>query len=188
MMTRNANIMRREAERTANMRATVRLGIVSAYDPANYAAKVRLQPEDTETGWMPIGSGMGGSGCGDFYGPVPGDIVYVHFQESGKGAPFIGGFHFGDDRRPLPVPSGERWIAHKSGSFLKFLNDGTIAIKASAVNLEGDLNVTGDILATGDITDLDGVSGTVAHIRAVYNTHTHNDPQGGTVAAPNQPL
>ncbi len=184
------NLMRREAERAMSQTASVRIGIVSAYDPSNYAAKVRIQPDDVETGWMPIGSNMGGNGFGDFYGPMPGDVVYVHFQEGGKLAPFIGGFHFGDRFRPLSVPSGERWIVHRSGSFLKFHGDGTIEMNADTFNLTGDVNVTGNIVASGDISDLSNGSGTMAHIRTVYDSHVHGGVQtgGGNTATPTPTL
>ena len=124
------NIMRREAMRAQSQTATVRLATVTSYDPDNYAAKVLIQPEGYETGFLPIGSTWSGNGWGDFYGPTAGDVVEVQFQEGGKQAGFIALRHFGDQFRPLPVPSGERWTVHKSGSLLKFHNDGSVEISA----------------------------------------------------------
>ena len=44
-------------------------------------------------------------------------------------------------------------------------------------------NGSGDITTPGNVTD--GVR-SMAGDRAIYNGHTHNDPQGGTIPAPNQ--
>jgi phage baseplate assembly protein gpV len=182
------NINRREAERAMSRLAMVRIGIVSAYDPSNYAAKVLIQPEGTETGWMPVHSPWVGNGWGLFCPPTPGDVVEVHYQEGGKGAPFISLREYGDQSRPLGVPSGEFWVVHKSGSFLKFHNDGTVemnsqadmSITAPTVNLTGNLSVTGNILAGGDITDINDGGGTLAGLRTAYNDHVHGGVENGS--------
>ena len=101
-----------------------RIGVVSGYDPANYAAKVRIQPEDVETGWLPVATPWSGPGWGMFCPPSLDDVVDVHFQEGGKEAGFVCLRHFGDRFRPLPVPSGEFWLVHKSGSNFKFHDGG----------------------------------------------------------------
>ncbi len=130
MMDKTQNIMRREAMRVLSQIAQVRIGIVTSYDPNNYAAKVLIQPEGFETGFLPIGTTWSGNGWGEFYGLSAGDVVYVHFQEGGKQAGFIGGCFYGDQFRPLPVPSGERWTVHPSGSLLKFHNNGSVQMSA----------------------------------------------------------
>jgi phage baseplate assembly protein gpV len=209
-----SNHMRREAARVMGQLALRRIGIVSNYDPNTYSAKVYIQPEGTESGWLPVSTPWSGNGWGLFAPPSTGDIVEVDFQEGGKEAGIIGLRHFGDVLRPLAVPSGEGWLVHKSGSFLKFHNDGSVEMNtaqdlnvtvagqanltvtgkviasAQEFDLTGNLIVTGDIFATGDITDLNGVSGTVGHIRTVYDSHTHGGIQagGGDTATPNQPL
>jgi phage baseplate assembly protein V len=211
------NMMRREAARAMTQLSLTRIGVVSNYDPATYSAKVRIQPEDVETGWLPVASLWVGNGWGLFAPPKVGDVVEVRFQEGGKEAGIVGLRHYGDALRPLAVPSGEFWLQHASGSFLKFRNDGSVELhtagdlnatvagqanltvtgnvvaSASQFNLTGDVNITGDvtvdgeIFATGDITDLNGTDGTVGHIRDVYNTHTHPTPSG-TSGVPNEQL
>jgi len=208
------NIMRREAARQGSQQSFSRMATVSAYDPSHYAVKVLIQPEGFETGYIPIGTTWCGNGWGDFYGPTPGDVVDVHFQEGGKLAAYVSLRFFGNLAQPLPVPSGERWTVHKSGSLMKFHNDGSVELttagdlnatvggqanltvtgkvvaSAAEFDLTGDLKVTGTIFATGDITDLNGVSGTVGHIRTVYDSHTHGDVQngGGTTSTPTPTL
>jgi phage baseplate assembly protein V len=51
------------------------------------------------------------------------------------------------------------------------------------------LEVTGRIEAGGDIRDTVATNAnTMAGMRTIYDTHTHNDPQGGTVDVPNQQM
>ena len=131
MMGPMLNAMRAQAAMEGQGRARTRHGIVSGYDPVNYCAKVRIQPEDTETGWLPVFSPWAGNGWGFFAPPTPGDLVDVHFQEAGFETGYVSLRAFNDDDRPLPCPSGEFWLVHKSGSLLKFFNDGSVALSAA---------------------------------------------------------
>lgn len=161
MMQEILNIVRRETERVMARRALPRMGIVTSFDPDNYAAKVLIQPEGHETGWLPIHSPAAGNGSGMFFGPSPGDVVEVHYQEGGKGAPYIGLRQFGDRNRPMRVESGEFAVVHQSGAVIRIRNDGSVEIVAAgnlnitapSVNITGDLAVDGDIFATGNIGD-----------------------------------
>lgn len=196
----NANVMRREAERAMQGRSMTRIGTVTNYDPNTYSAKALIQPEGVETGWLPIASLWVGSGWGLFAPPKIGDVVEVRFQEGGKEAGMIGLRHFGDVFRPLAVPSGEFWLQHQSGSFLKFKNDGSVEANAAAnltatvagnasVTVQGDvnatvggqvtLNATGNVVATapefnltGDVT-IDGelfVTGDITDLNGTRGT------------------
>lgn len=195
MMQQMLNIARREAKRVLAMIAMPKTGIVTAYDPDNYCAKVKLQPEDVETGWLPIRTPWAGNGWGMLCPPTPGDEVEVGFQEGGKQAGYIKLRAFGDQFRPLPVPAGEFWLAHKSGSFLKFFNDGTVGVhSATAINSSapiwnhtGNVKVIGDVLVTGDISDLNGLHGSIGYLRQTYNIHTH-PIVGSSTTQPNQQI
>jgi phage baseplate assembly protein gpV len=190
-----SNTMRREAARVAAQIAMTRVGLVSAYDPDIFSAKVLIQPENTETGWLPIASPWVGNGFGLFAAPEIGDVVEVRFQEGGKQAGIIGLRHFGNVLKPLPVPSGEFWLQHASGSFLKFFNDGTVGIhSATAItssapiwNHTGNVKVTGDVLVTGEIYDLNGEHGSFGYLRQTYNIHTH-PISGVSTTQPNQQI
>lgn len=62
---------------------------------------------------------------------------------------------------------------------------GTFTGTASSWNLTGNVNVKGNINATGEVSDGErSISGD----RGIYNSHTHSDPQGGSVAPPNQQM
>lgn len=50
-------IARSVAAAVKNQIPSPRLGLVSSVDPVNHAVKVRLMPEDVETGWLPYAVG-----------------------------------------------------------------------------------------------------------------------------------
>ena len=182
------NVIRREAERAMSRKAFPQMGVVTGYDPSRYAAKVRLQPSDTETGWLPVATAWSGPGWGDYNPPSPGDVVDVHFQEGNQEAGFISQRFYSAVTQPLAVPSGESWRVHKSGSCVKFHNDGSVTIiAATAINSSapiwnhaGDVVMTGDLLVTGDIRDLNGVHDTFGALRQAYDFHTHSGVQTGS--------
>ena len=190
------NLMRREAERVISRKAPPQMGIVSSYDPNQYAAKVILQPSGVETGFIPISSPWVGNGWGFGAGPNAGDVVDVHFQEWGKGAPYIEMRFYGNKARPMPVPSGECWMMHKLGTFVKFLNDGTLAIGSPVginvtsplTTITGNVIVNGQIQATEDITDYYTTTGSsMRNFRREYDEHVHRDTYSGNTTPPLAP-
>ena len=66
------------------------------------------------------------------------------------------------------TPVGELWLTHRTGSYIRLLNDGTIS-------LNGDLHVNGDVYDR---------HGALSVLRNDYNQHVHPDPQGGTTGLP----
>lgn len=198
MMRRMMNIVRGESQRGAGTKSLPRRGTISAYDPNNYAAKVIIQPEGFETGFLPIGAIMVGNGFGIFCAPSIGDEVDVHFQEGGKNAAYISLRFFGNKARPLTVPSQEFWIVHSSGSMAKFTNDGKVTLTDEigsflSLNADGtatlnaDLTINGRLIVTEDISDLNNTVGTMQDIRDTYDEHTHPVPDG-TSGVPNQQI
>ncbi len=197
MMRGLLNAMRAQADMAGSGRASVRLAIVSSYDPGNYCAKVRIQPEDTETGWLPVVSPWVGNGWGLFAPPTPGDLVEVQFQEDDIEAGFVCQRFYNDTDRPLTVQSGEFWLVHKSGAFFKLTNDGKALINGQ---LEIDATApTINVTATGNVNVQ---AGGVATIKApsiilqnagaalkklctdvfmsLYNGHTHTSAAAGS--------
>ena len=163
-----------------------RFATVSSVDPANYCAKVLLQPEGVLSGWLPILSPWVGAGWGAVCPPVPGDQVLVLPQEGDAEHGVIVGRAFSLAALPPAAPAGELWLVHQTGSFLKLHNDGTVEGTATRWNLTGDLHVAGSILASGDISDQAQAHGTLGNLREIYNEHTHQDPQGG-ITSPASP-
>lgn len=180
-------------------------GIVSSLDTANYCAKVRLQPDDIETGWLPVLSQWVGGGWGMFSPPKVGTQVMVLFSEANPEVGAIAGQVFSDAMRPLDCPEGELWLVHADGATVKLLNGGDVrfthpdgselhfqaggqvyAKAPGGFELEGDTNITGALTVTADITDnAPGNGVTVKQHRDAYNAHAHAGVQtGGGVTAP----
>lgn len=153
------NHARRVAEEAMSSRATNRQGTVDGYDPGNYAIRVMLQPDGTLTDWIPLKSAWVGNGWGLFLPPSIGDLVEVSFQEADAGVGSGGWRFFNNVDRPLPVPSGEAWLVHKSGASIKLTNGAGITLADGAgasINLFGGVitsagtwNHTGTIAANG---------------------------------------
>lgn len=112
-----------------NMTGT-RQGLITGYDPDSYSVKVMIMPEEQETGWIPLGTCWAGNGWGLAAGPMIGAQIEVDF-DSGQIGNGLGGdqFYNDTDRCPGP-PSGEFWLVQKTGSLLKFHNDGTVEVTA----------------------------------------------------------
>lgn len=174
MMRRLLNTMRLQAALAGEGLAHPKIGLVSSYDPDNYCAKVRLMPEDVETGWLPIGTLWAGPEWGLFVPPPIDAQALVLFVEADPEASIIVCLLWSDEARPLSVPSGEAWMVHQSGSHLKFLNDGNVEIKAPLTTIDGELKVTGDITDNTPGNDV-----TVKALRDAYNAHKHGGVQSG---------
>lgn len=186
------NRIRAEAQRAADSSQPL-MGIVTSYDPNQYAAKVVLMPEGAfpedqgnvlETDWIPISTHWSGNGWGLFMPPSPGDQVHVKFIDGEVGSALIDGRVFDINHAPLPVPSGEFWLVNQYGAFIKLTNNGQIAIQdqhgtslafdnAGHIVMTGDLHVTGAVIAGYGTADQVGVQ-------------THNHPTAAT-GAPSAP-
>lgn len=130
-----------------------RMGIVDGYDPNTHTARVRIQPENTLTGWLPIHVKGVGQGWGMYFPPAPGDQVHVSHLEGDVGSGQVTGIVNDDDHPPPAVPSREFWLIHQSGSSLKFTNDGKVAL---VTNSDFNVTVGGKMIASANEFDLTG--------------------------------
>lgn len=156
-MERFLNALRAHAGALDQAIAQPRFALVSSVDPTSYTARVLLQPEGVLSGWLPIITAWVGNGI------------------------IVGGA-FSLAAPPPQAPAGEFWLVHQSGSFVKLLADGSIAVNATTLNVTGNLSVSGSITATGDVAD---GHGTLASLRATYDEHTHTVT--GTTTSPPSP-
>lgn len=187
-MMQLANAMRAHAAMAMQERAAPRLAKVTSYDPVNYCVKVTLQPEGTETGWIPVLSPWIGNGWGLFCPPTPDDMVEIQFQEDSINAGFACLRFFTDSNRPLTVQSGEYWLVHKSGASIKLTNDGKTSLTDQAgtvlqLSNDGNVRITGNIIVSGLITGNAGlvITGTMTNnTKNIGSTHAHS---GVTVGA-----
>ncbi|MEJ7685617.1 MAG: phage baseplate assembly protein V [Variovorax sp.] len=173
------------AQRAGDAKQGARHAIVDAYDPNTFSVKVRLQPSNVLSGWIPIASCYVGNSWGLFAAPTIGDAVQIDCQEGELNASAMTGSFFNDEDRPLAVPSGEFWLKHMSGSLLKFLNSGDVELVASrdllatvgrnaSVTAVGLVSVTGQTIAlnapggialNGPLTQGLGTNGGSAHLK-----------------------
>lgn len=202
------NQMRAQAQMSMGERTTHRVGQVTAYDPNKYAVRVKMWPDTQESlGWIPLASTYIGAGWGLVAGPSIGDQVIIAFDREDQDAGVVIGRFFTDVEQPPAAPSGEFWLVHKSGSLMKFHDDGTVEITAAStmkytatqhhfvgpVQMDNTLNTTQAITSQADIQDNTGTNAhSMSTMRQIYNTHTHpvTNVQGGTSTvttnAPNQ--
>lgn len=174
---------------------TARWAVLSAYDPSTFSVKATLQPEDVETGFMPLLSPWVGPNWGAFFAPDLGAQLLVLFQEGGAQAPIGALFAFSTVMPPLAVQSGEMLIQHASGSLLHFDNGGNVTLSAAAaatINAPGGLTINanttingntqnnGNVQASGSIADLNAAHGSMGSLRAAYDGHTHPGVQTGS--------
>jgi hypothetical protein len=157
-----ANAIRTQAAMLALGRTFSRRGTVTGYDPDRHAAKVRIEPEGVETGWLPIGAIWSGAGFGLVAGLALGDLVAVEFENGDVEAGLVSHRLFSEGAAPPAAPSGEAWLVHSSGAAIRLQNDGRLMLthpSGGAVSLEmdgsvhvqGDLRVSGDVVASGDL-------------------------------------
>ncbi len=169
-MERFLNLLKQHAGALDQGASQPRLATVTSVDPGAATVRVTLQPEGVLSGWLPVLSPWIGAGWGMYCPPSPGDQVLVVAQEGDAEHGIIGGRVYSDEQSPPATPVGEFWLVHKSGSFIKLQNDGTIQV-------QGDLHVAGDVYDR---------RGSLSALRGHYNSHTHQDSRGTatTVANP----
>ncbi|MGE4482006.1 phage baseplate assembly protein V [Acidocella sp.] len=168
------NMIRAGAGGLDGMMGMVRFGLVSSFDPVSYSAKVMIQPENVLSGWLPVLSPWVGAEWGMAAPLPPGTQVVILAQEGDAEQGVIAGAVWSAEDKAVPAPAGELWLWHRSGSFLKLLNDGTIQMNAPTVNVQGNLVVS------GDISDHGGAHGALAGLRNAYDQHVHQAPDGMT--------
>lgn len=183
---RIANQMRLQSLMVQGSNLTVRIGIITSYDPDAYAAKATIQPDEIETGWLPIQALQAGNGWGVYAPPSEGDQVVLVFVQGDAESGVILGALPSDEDRPPPVPQGEVWVVSEGAEqFLKLTADG-IKSKGSwahegefavtgPVTIDGDTTSTGDLTADGTLTGTTDVVGGGKHLK----THTHGGVQSG---------
>lgn len=154
------NRMRAEGAMASSWQVHGRYATVTSYDPATYSAKVMLQPQNVESGWLPIKSAQIGNGWGIYSPPAIGDQVFVQFQEGGVEAGIITGSVYSDTDKPAAAPSGEIWLVHKSGASIKLLTNGNVAI-----NSAGEVDL-GNLASAVHKLVMD-------NFKALYNAHQH---------------
>jgi hypothetical protein len=163
-------------------------GLVSSLRPGQLPREGRLQPEDVETGWLPIETALAGAGWGIYFGPPWATSPRCC---SSRATPRWAGRRLPAQRRGPAAEraSGEILLKHKAGAFVRFTNDGKVHIEAAAGiesvgpwTHQGTLHVTDEVTADKSVTATVDVVGGGKHLK----THTHGGVQagGGTSGPP----
>jgi hypothetical protein len=164
-----------------------RWGVVQSFNPANYTAKVTLQPEGVLTGWLPIVTPTFGAGWGVVSPLQPGQQVLV-VPDTGDhdNGVILGGTWNTSSTvpktpntlggQPTNLQPGEFAFVSPQGSFLRFCPDGSVLIAATAIYTLGAASSTPLRLATENF------------VLDVYNNHTHPGVEAGSASTgvPNQ--
>lgn len=169
-MDRIFNSIKAQARSLDQRAGQPRFATVASVNPGTATARVMLQPEGMLSGWLPILSAWTGAGWGMVCPPQPGDQVLVVPQESDAENAVIIGRAYSDVQAPPGAPAGELWLVHRSGSFFKLQNDGTLRVR-------GDLHVDGDVYDR---------TGSLNRLRNDYNQHVHTDSRGGLTSVPDR--
>jgi phage baseplate assembly protein gpV len=154
------NLVFRCIERYMGSRRAMRYGLVTSWDPTHHRAKVAIQPEGTESGWVPVLAHMAGNGCGVMAGLNPGDgqttgdLVQVAYQEGDLETGMIVGRVHNDVDKPPPVQAGEILLKHSSGATIFLDKNGVLTLTGS-----GGSTTVHD--ASGNITHTDSSGGVV---------------------------
>ncbi|MHC8295316.1 phage baseplate assembly protein V [Pseudomonas sp. LB3P58] len=181
-MSAIGDLLNAQRQHQSNGSTYPRKGTISSYDKDSYSVKVLIQPEDLETGWIQLDAHGVGNGWGVVVGPQIGDEVEVSFDNGDPNLGSVTGRYFNDTNTPPPVPSGETWIVHASGSLLKFHNDGSVELIANTtLNATAQTaNVTATISAnvTAPAINLRASGQTLLKFvtetfQALFNGHTH---------------
>jgi phage baseplate assembly protein gpV len=164
-----------------------RWGVVQSFNPANYTAKVTLQPEGVLTGWLPIVTPTFGAGWGVVSPLQPGQQVLVvpDTGDHDNGVILGGTWNTSSTVPKIPaapggattnLQSGEWAFVSPAGSFIRFCADGSVLINATAIYTLGSGSATPLRLATENF------------VLDVYNNHTHPGVEAGSASTgvPNQ--
>ena len=181
-MTRLLNAMKMHM---ASMDASAPVGRWGIVTSANGATvKVRLQPEDVQTDWLPVLSNMVGGGWGMIHVPAVGTQVFCIPDAGDADNYVVAGATWNTSNPPPAAASGETWLVHSSGSAIKLTNDGKVSVSdgggcSLVFNNDGTATFTGNLRVTGSITGGYGSGDAVS-----LQTHQHGtgSPAAGTSA------
>lgn len=124
------NDMRLQSSRNMAQFKRARIGTVDTWDPEKHVAKVKFQPGDRLSGWIPVGSQFVGDEFGFAIGLSKDDQVVVTYQEGSLQTGMITHRLWNDKDKPIKkVESGEAHFVGKDKQHWKMLKDKTFELK-----------------------------------------------------------
>lgn len=150
------NGLRLHAARMDAMVAHPRIATVVSVQAGGHRARVRIEPDGVETGFIPIGAAMVGNGMGIVSPPSPGDQVLVVAQEGDASQYVVVSRIFSARQGPPVSPATEKPIQpgevaiFTPGAWLH-ISGGVIHAEATTLKFKGKVEVDGDVEVTGDV-------------------------------------
>lgn len=176
-MSKFINAIKHHANVVAGQTIATKIGIITNYDRNKYAVRVSLQPEEVETGWLPIFSPMVGKQWGFICPPDVGTMAAVMFIDGNVDAGFVCLFGFGNEYPPPPndIEPGGFLFYTKAGTQIEVSADGDVTIKAKtgkkvSVNSDALVRLGNDAQTIRKLV--------METFKEIYNEHTH--PGDGT--------
>lgn len=127
-MDRLLSAQRGLAASQAASRGQPRMAIVTSYNPNDGTAKVTIQPEGTQTGWLPVLSQSVGSGWGIHVPLKTGEQVMVLTHEGSADDGVVVGRCFSDKMQPPGVTGSDIFLKSSTGAIINLLTNGHISI------------------------------------------------------------
>lgn len=129
------NQVKAQAHAVASRMGSGRWGLITSTRKTDtgYEVRVKLQPEDVLTGWLPVLSPMVGNGWGIVSPPALNNQAFVIPQEGRADHGVVVGMAFNNqDLPPQPggnaVAEGQFALVHKNGSYLLFNDDDVVLV------------------------------------------------------------
>jgi len=171
----------RAIENWAAGRRHERIGLVTSYDPKTHTAKVMFQPEQLESGQIPIETHAMGNNYGHVTGLVPGDgkttgdQVVVRYQEGDFESGKISGRIHSDVDMPPQVQSGETAIISQFNASIKMNKDGSVTHATTQKQADGQTDNTAPNISHSATAGNYSASATKANNKGGTMTHTASD-------------
>lgn len=174
-----------------------RIGIVKEQDAERGRVRVTFADYDQMTSWWLFVVAPKTQDDKAYWMPDAGEQVVCLMDEHDEDGAVLGAVYSQADT--TPVQSADKWhVAIKDGAVFEYdrsshelkvelPKDGKVTITANQATIQIDTDGTVNLTAKTDIklTTNEGAT-SVNQIVDTYNSHTHNDPQGGVTAVPNQ--
>lgn len=151
------NAVKRHVAAMIGQQGQTRIGTIVSVNADTYQARVMLQPENVQSGWLPVAAAMVGGGWGIVSPPTVGEQVVIEPQEGDAEHGIITGRVFSTKQQPPKTYTDQydqgSTTSAQPGEFAIVNSDGTtfIRVVGGKVLIHGDLYVDGIIRATKDI-------------------------------------
>lgn len=176
----------------------MKIGIVTAIDPATARGRVQFAEDNVVSPWMPVGQKKTLKDK-DYWLPDVGEHVACIMDENEESGVILCAIYSDADLPPISSPdlfykqfsdgtiiqydrASHKLTANVQGT-VDLVATGDIVSTSPLWTHNGNLKVNGHVVASGNVADANGAK-TMATMRSVFNTHTHQDNSHGAITNP----